>query len=125
MILPIIYKKLNEVIENAKQKYLVRISKKLNNPATSSKCHWSLLLLLNGKKITCIHPTFHNNRYIADFKERGELSDSFFPGQCSPVCNGSNLPSHLTFLTKNRLILSQFLNDDIVKIINPLVPGVH
>ena len=36
-----IQKKLDIVNENAKQKYLVRISKKLNKPSVSIKCYCS------------------------------------------------------------------------------------
>ena len=36
-------KKLKDVIKNAKQKYLVGISKKFYNPPTSSKCYWGVI----------------------------------------------------------------------------------
>ena len=56
-----IQKKLDIVNENAKQKYLVRISKKLNKPSVSIKCYCSdLKTQLNNKEIPCIPPIFHN-----------------------------------------------------------------
>ena len=46
---------LSKSIENTKNKYLFRISEKLNNPNTSIKCYWSLIkTLLNGKEVLCI-----------------------------------------------------------------------
>ena len=55
-------------IHTAKQKYFNKISKKLCDPLTSTKCYWSLLkTILNEKKVPCIHPIFH--KYVTDFKE--------------------------------------------------------
>ena len=49
-------------IHTVKQKYFNKISKKLFDPLTSTKCYWSLLkTILIGKKVPCILPIFHNN----------------------------------------------------------------
>ena len=46
---------LSKSIENAKNKYFFRISEKLNNPNTSTKCYWALIkTLLKGKKVPCV-----------------------------------------------------------------------
>ena len=48
-------------IDIAKQKYFNKISKNSCDPMTSTKCYWSLLTrILNGKKVSCIPPIFHN-----------------------------------------------------------------
>ena len=52
-------------IDIAKQKYFNKISKNSCDPMTSTKCYWSLLkTILNGKKVPCIPPIFHNNKYV-------------------------------------------------------------
>ena len=76
-------KKLNETIENAKRKYLLRTStNKINIPSKNSKFYCShLQALLNGKKIPSIYLVFHNNRYMADSKGKSELFNLFFSEQ--------------------------------------------
>ena len=65
-------------------KYYRKISKKLSDRSTGPKCYWTLLkTLLNGKKIPCIPPIFHDNKFITDFKEKSEILNSFFAKQCS------------------------------------------
>ena len=87
---------LNQSIQIAKQNYVNKISQRLGDPNTSSKCYWSLLkTLLNGKEIPCIPPLFHGDKYIVGFQEKSEIFNSFFADQCSPVSNGSVLPFEL------------------------------
>ena len=60
---------LNQSIQIAKQNYVKKIAQRLGDPNTSSKCHWSLLkTLLNGKKIRCIPPLFHDYFILLIFK---------------------------------------------------------
>ena len=50
--------------------YYGKTSKKVSDPSVSLKCYWTLLkTLLNGRKIPCIPPLFHDNKFITDFKE--------------------------------------------------------
>ena len=73
---------LNQSIQIAKQNYVNKITQRLGDPNTSSKCYWSLLkTLLNGKKIPCIPPLFHGDKFIADFREKSEIFNSFFADQ--------------------------------------------
>ena len=47
------------------------------DPTASAKTYWSILKrLLNDKKIPCIPPLFHDNKFITDFKEKAEFSNS-------------------------------------------------
>ena len=81
---------LNQSIQIAKQNYINKIAQRLGDPNTSSKSDWSLLkTLLNGKKIACIPPLFHGDRFMVDFQEKSKVFDSFFADQCSPISNGS------------------------------------
>ena len=106
-------------IHTAKQRYFKKISKKLCDPLTSTKCYWSLLkTILNEKKLPCIPPIFHNNKYVTDFKEKSEIFNSFFANQCSLIPNNSILPSELKLLTEHTLTSCDFSESDILQIIN-------
>ena len=89
------------------------------DPLTSTKCYWSLLkTILNEKKVPCIPPIFHNNKYVTDFKEKSEIFNSFFANQCSLIPNNSILPSELKLLTEHTLTSCDFSESDILQIIN-------
>ena len=79
-----------------------------------------LKTLLNDKKIPCILPIFHNNKCIANFKEKSETFNTFFAEQCSLIPNRSVLPSQLTILTENSLSKCNFSEKDILQIIRNL-----
>ena len=67
------------LIEANKEKYYSRISKRMMNPLTSTKTYWSILKsFLNNKKIPCIPPLFHQNRYITKRKDETELLINIF-----------------------------------------------
>ena len=71
--------KLNYLIEESKEKYYVRLSKQLLHPQTSPKSYWSILkTFVNKKKIPCIPPLLHQDKFIIDFKDKAELFNSFF-----------------------------------------------
>ena len=55
--------------------------------------------------------------------EKAELFNSFFSKQFSLINNGSTLPSHMQYLTNNRLSSVTFSQDDIGKIIQSLDSG--
>ena len=115
---------LNVSIENSKQTYYSKLAGKLANPATSSKTYWSILkTFLNNKKIPCIPPLFHENKFITNFKEKAELFNTFFANQCTLLNNSSVLPNNLAKLTNKSLDTVNFSTDDISKIINNLDPN--
>ena len=117
-------KHLNQSIQIAKQNYVNKIAQRLGDPNTSSKCYWSLLkTLLNGKKIPCIPPLFHGDKFIVDFLEKSEIFNSFFADQCSPISNGSVLPSELPLRIGSSLSSCHFTKDGILRIINNLDPN--
>ena len=75
--------KLSSLIETSKQKYFPKIAKKLSDSSISSKTYWSILKsFLTGKKVPCIPPIFHENKFITNFREKAELFNSLFPNQC-------------------------------------------
>ena len=95
---------LNISIEESKGKYYTKLSSRLADHLTSPKTYWSILkTFLNNKKILCIPPLFHENKFITDFKEKAELSNHFFVNQCSLWSNNSALPTNLPQLTSKCL----------------------
>ena len=104
--------------------YLKRVASKLTNVQRNSKTYWSLLnRFLSNKEIPLIPSLFHENKFVIDFKEKAERFKSFFAKQCSFIKNSSELPSHLHYLTDNRLSSVSFSQDDIAKIIQNLDPN--
>ena len=115
---------LKSFIEANKEMYYSRISKRITNPLTSTKTYWSILKsFLNNKKIPCISPLFHQNRYIIKYKDKAELFNNFFANQCFPKKNSSVLPSVLFKRTENVISSIDFGSDDIAKIIQKLDPN--
>ena len=115
---------LNQSIQIAKQNYVNKIAQRLGDPNTSSKCYWSFLkTLLNGNKIPCIPPLFHGDKFIVDLQEKSDIFNSFFADQCSPISNGSVLPSELPLRTDSSLSSCHFTKDEILRIINNLDPN--
>ena len=112
------------LIEANKEKYYSRISKRMTNPLTSNKTYWSILKsFINNKKIPCISPRFHQNRYITKCKDKSELFNNFFANQCSLINYSSVLPSLLFKRTENVVSFNDFGSDDIAKIIQNLDPN--
>ena len=77
-----------------------------------------LKTILNEKKVPCIPPIFHNNKYVTDFKEKSEVVNSFFANQWFLIPNNSILPSELKLLTEHILTSCDFSETDILQIIN-------
>ena len=93
----------------------------LVDPLTSPKTYWSILkTFLNNKKISCIPPLFHENKFITNFKEKAELFNHFFLNHCSLLSNNSVVPTNLPQLTSKCLGSTHFSSSDIAKIIRRL-----
>ena len=77
---------------------------------------------LNGKKIPCITAIIHNN----DFREKGDLFNTFFTQQCFLIENSITLPTCIFPRTGGSLSLIFFFEEDILNIIRSLDPNkVH
>ena len=75
--------------------------------------------LLNGRKIPCIPPLFHDNKFITNFKEKREIFYfNSFAKQCSLIDNGSILPSLFPLITEKSLSYVEFSVEDIKNIIS-------
>ena len=66
---------------------------------------------------------FHENKFVTNFLEKAKLFNSFFSKQCSLINNGSTLPTHMKYLTNNRLSSISFSQEDIAKKIQNLDSG--
>ena len=56
--------------------YYRKILKKSSNPSINPLVYiyWTLLkTLLNGRKVPCIPPLFHDNKFITDVREMSEI----------------------------------------------------
>ena len=76
-----------------------------------------------NQKIPLIPPLFNENKFVTDFKEKAELFNSHFATQCSLISNSSKLPSHIKYLTDNRLSFVSFSHDKTAKVIQNLNPN--
>ena len=62
------------MIEDAKQKYLMKIGQKLSDPNTGQKTYWSLInKILNKVKIPIIPPLLENDIFVLDFTTKAEI----------------------------------------------------
>ena len=88
---------LKSLIEANKEKYYSRITKRMMNPLTSTKTYWSILKsFFYSKKIPCIPPLLHQNRYITKNKVKAELFNNVSAKQCFLMNISSVLPSALS-----------------------------
>ena len=61
-------------IEASRETYYFPLSKKLMEPSKSPKTYWLVLnSFLNNKKIPCISPFFHENRFVTTFTEKAKF----------------------------------------------------
>ena len=82
--------------------------------------------MINNKKIPCIPPLLHQDKFVTDFKEKANIFNNYFVNQCSIVSNDSKLPLTLTKKnthTHESLSTINFSTDDILKIIRNLDPN--
>ena len=113
-----------ETLGSCKSKYFENISKKLCSKVIAPKYYWSLLkTMLNDKKVSCIAPIFHDNKFATDFSKRADLFNSFFAKQCSIIENNSVLPSSTNPITDQYLANIEFTKDDTKRIICKLDPN--
>ena len=85
---------------------------------TSTKSYWSTLkVFLKNRKIPCIPPLRHQNKYVTAFKEKAEIFNSSLVEQCPSINNSSQLPSTLLKRTDKFISSISFSRNDIAKII--------
>ena len=98
-----------------------QLAQKLIDPTTDSKTFRSILKnFVNGKNIPLLPPLNVGNKLVTDFKDKARLFNKFFASKCTSVTNDSSFPSLLNLNLIFRLVVSNFTEDDILKIIKPL-----
>ena len=75
------------------------------------------------KKIPCILPIFHDNKFVTDFSKKAGIFNSFFAKQCSIIENNSVLPSSTNPISDQYLANIEFTEDDIKRIICKFDPN--
>ena len=86
---------LNELISSTKALYYENFGKKLNNPLLQVKTYLSILKTsYNDKKIPLIPPLLIDKKFATDIKTKANIFNKFFADQCTPLNNGSVLPSY-------------------------------
>ena len=99
------------------------MSLQLSDKSLNSKKYWPLLKTLNGKKIPCIPPFYHNNKFISEIKATFELFNSYFVGQYTPLVNNSQLSARFTSHIGSVLTSINFSVKQISNIIKKLGPN--
>ena len=86
------------LIDISKQKYFFRISQKLKSTSINTECYWSLLkTFLNNKKIPCVPPLYHDDKFVCDFKEKSKIFNNYFAQQWSMINNNSTVPERILY----------------------------
>ena len=100
---------LSSLTASLKNKYSSKVAKKLLDPSTSTKTYGSILkIFLKNKRIPVFAPIFHDNKFITDFKQKGEIFNSHFSKQCTPSINSKfNQNVHKNQTNSYLLLLSK------------------
>ena len=112
---------ISQMISKRKKEYYDQLSKKLNDPLTSSKTYWSILkTFYSGTKIPLIPPIIIDNKVITNFRGKANVFNNFFASKCMSIVNDSTLPFTIMYRTENKLSTISFKDEDVLKIIKSL-----
>ena len=115
---------ISQMISKRKKEYYDQLSKKLNDPLTSSKTYWSILkTFYKGTKTPLIPPIIIANKVITNLREQAiilTIFNNFFASKCMSIVNDNILPSIIMYRTENRLSTISFKDEDVLKIIKSL-----
>ena len=78
---------------------------------------------MNGKKVPCIPPLYHNKQILSEIKAKRELFNLYFAGQCTPLVNNSQLSTRFTTHTNSIVTLIDFSVEQVSNIIKKLDPN--
>ena len=113
-----------KIITSTKELYYKFLANELNNPMMQAKIYWSILkTIYNNNKIPIIPPFLIDSKFLTDIKTKANIFNKFFADQCTPLKNGSVLPTSKMLLTQTRLCTLNFNEEEIIKIIRNL--NVH
>ena len=113
----------SRMIEDAKQKYLLKVGSTLASQGTSAKKYWSLInTVINKTKIPIIPPLLENGLFVTDITQKAQLFNDHFILQCTTIENGSKIPNH-TSINPTRISSFDISEEKILKIIRSLNPN--
>ena len=108
------------IIIESEERYIAKMSSKLDNPQTVPKTYWPVInKFLSNKKTPIIPPLLVNGKRVSDFKGKADLFDNYFASQCTPIKNDSKLPN-FSYKTEKILTTFDIKDDDILPIIKNL-----
>ena len=97
----------------------------MKSASINTKCYWSLLkTFLNNKKISCIPPLSHDDKFVCDFKEKSKIFNNYFAQQCSVINNNSIVPESILYKTDASLAKIVFTTDEIANIIKNIYSNI-
>ena len=108
------------LINESKDRYVAKMSAKLDNPKSVPKTYWSIInKFLSYKKIPIIPPILVNGELISDFEQKDNIFSNHFASLSTPIKNGSKLSS-FSYKTEQRLTSFDIKDDDILLIIKKI-----
>ena len=112
---------LNDLISYTKDLYYENLAKKLNNLLLQAKTYWSILKsFYNDRKVPLIPPLLIDDKFVTDIQTKTNIFNNFFPDQCQPLNNASDLPTNQIFLTQSKLGSLDFNKGELLQIIRVL-----
>ena len=82
------------LVEEAKQRYFLKIGQMLSRADTGNKMYWSLIIrVLNTEKIPLIPPLLENGKFVLDFESKAQIFNDYFILQCTTLDTGSEIPN--------------------------------
>ena len=101
-------KERTSLIIGSKERFIVKVSAKLNNPKTVPKTYWSIInKFSSNKKTPIIPPVLVNGKLVSDFETKANLFNNYFASQCAAIKNGDKLPN---FSYKTEKILTSLIS---------------
>ena len=82
------------LINESKNRYIAKMSTKLDNPKSVPKAYWTIInKFLSNERIPIIQPILVNGDLVSDFKQKATIFNNHFASLCTAIKNGSKLPS--------------------------------
>ena len=113
-------KECTSLIIESNERYITKMSAKLDNPKTVLITYWSIInKFLSNKETPITPPVLVNGELVSHFKEKPNLLNNYFASQFTSIKNGGKLPN---FSYKTEKILTSFdiKDDDILPVIKNL-----
>ena len=86
-----------------------------------AKTYWSILKsFYNDRKVPLIPPLLIDDKFATGIQTKTNIFNKFFPEQCHPLNNASDLPANQIFLTQSRLGSLDFNEGELLQIIKAL-----